>query len=398
MKRILFLLTACTWACLVYSCKEEEREGFFDANAPAPGQVEEVQVTERPGGALITYKIPADPNFAYAKAVYETRPGVFREAKASRFTDTLALVGYGDTLMHEVQIFSVGKNEKASSPLSLNVRPRKSPVESVFGTINLKATFGGVQVSLLNPGKASLAIELMVENTEQKTWTTVNTFYTAAPIANFAARGFDVTERKFAVYLRDRWSNKSDTLIKMLTPRFETAIPKDNWKALVLPTDQTEVVSGYSLVNLWNDKWATLGGNQSYASANASTLPQWFTLDLGKKVMISRFKMHQAPSSHLYVGSAVKIFELYGSNAPDPDGGWSQWTKMGTFTSFKPSGLPLGQTTAEDLQYGSFLGEDFFFDIAPPAFRYIRWKTLETYSSTGQVVISELSLWGEIQD
>ena len=390
-------MTLWVLACLVYSCKEEERNGFFDAAAPPPAQVAEVQVRERPGGALLTYRIPPDPNFAYAKAVYEIQPGVYREAKASRYTDTLALVGYGDTLMHEVKLYSVGKNEKESTPLTLQVKPLRSPVQSVFENITLQATFGGVLVSIQNATKASLAIELMVETPGKDTWTSVNTFYTASPEAKFAARGFDVTERKFAVYLRDRWSNKSDTLIQVLTPRFETAIPKDTWKPLVLPTDQTAVVSGYSLLYLWDERWATLGGGQSYASANASTLPQWFTIDLGKKVMISRFKQHQAATSHLYVGSAVKTFELWGSNSPDPDGGWSQWEKLGTFTSFKPSGLPLGQVSAEDKEYGNFLGEDFIFDVAPPAYRYIRWKTLETYSSTGQVVISEISLWGEIQ-
>jgi len=38
------------------------------------------------------------------------------------YTDTLALVGFGDTLSHDVKIYSVGKNEKESGPLSVNVK------------------------------------------------------------------------------------------------------------------------------------------------------------------------------------------------------------------------------------------------------------------------------------
>ena len=383
---------------LLYSCKKEGRVDHIDSSAPAPAQISEVDATATPGGAVLTYKVPKDPNFSYAKAEYEIQPGVIREAKASLYTDTLKLVGFGDTLSHTVSIYSVGKNEKASEPIQVTVKPLEPPVRSVFKTVNIIPAFGGVQVSFENPSSADLAIEVMVDTTGLKTWNTLDAFHTGAVAGSFSVRGLDSVPQTFAVFVRDRWNNKSDTLITSLKPIFEQEIPKDTWKPLVLPNDEkTTASSSFDLVNAWDGCIATLGSKCSYASGNESKLPQWFTIDLGKEVVISRIVEHQAPTSHLYVGSGVKTFEIWGSNNPAPDGSWESWDSLGTFHSFKPSGLPLGQTSAEDKEYGWDQGEDFEFDHILPAYRFIRWKTLETYSSSGQVVICEIDLYGQLQ-
>ncbi|ETZ19243.1 DUF5000 domain-containing lipoprotein [Pedobacter sp. V48] len=392
MKKIYFiggLLMAFFW----HGCSKEGRLDFKDDNLPAPAQISAVKVDPTPGGAVLTYTLPTDQNLAYVKAVYEIQPGVFREAKSSRYTDTLRLVGFGDTLSHSVQLFSVGKNEKISEPLSVDVSPKTPPVRSVFSTADFTSTFGGVNVSFKNPDKADLAIVVMRDTTGNNTWSTVATFYTAAVSGNFAARGLESKKQKFALFIRDRWNNKSDTLVKELNPKFEMEIPKNTWSPLVLPTDQKEIAGpGYVLSNLWNG----LASRQLYASSNASSLPQWITIDLGKKVLLSRFKQYMEQNDHCYTGSGLKNFELWGSNSPDPDGGWTQWQKLGTFETAKPSGLPLGQKTAEDINYACNLGADFEFDGEPPAVRYLRLKSLETYSSTGQVVIMELTFWGQV--
>lgn len=394
MKNIYFLLVILT-GYLWLSCAKEKRADYTDANAPAPAQITNVKVNPISGGAILTYKIPSDPNLLYVKAVYEIQPGIFREAKSSIYTDTLDLVGFGDTLLHEVKLYSVGKNEKASEPVTIQLNPKTPPVKSVFANSTLTSTFGGVYVTYKNPDKAELSIVVMIDSTGNNTWAPVTTYYTKAPEGNFSARGLKSVEKKFGLFIRDRWNNKSDTLIKILTPRFESIITKDTWSVLVLPTDQTAIAgTGYTLNKLWDGLYPLAN---SYASANASVLPQWFTLDLGKKVLMSRFKEHQAATSHIYGGSAVLAFELWGSNSPDTDGGWTKWQLLGTFRSFKPSGTPVGTVTTEDRNYANFLGEDFNFDTQPPAVRFLRWKTLETYGSSGQVVIAEIDLFGEIQ-
>ncbi|MGV8879169.1 MAG: DUF5000 domain-containing lipoprotein [Sphingobacteriaceae bacterium] len=397
MKKQLYFLAALFLTMVWYGCKREDRIDHIDGNAPAPSQISNVKVTPKPGGAILTYKIPKDANLSYVKAVYEIQPGVFREAKSSYYTDTLALVGYGDTLSHEVKIFSVGKNEKESEPVSVNISALSPPVKTVFKDLRLVASFGGVKVRFQNKLKANLAIVLMVDSTGTGTWAPITTFYTGASEGSFSARGYDPEKKKFAVYLRDRWNNKSDTLVQELVPLFEELILKDKFKVLRLPTDtyQDAGNGGYRLENIFDGRlfWDGL-----FASSNSSKIPQWFTLDLGQKVVLSRFKEYQLGSDHFYRGSALKAFELWGSNSPDADGGWVNWELLGTFKSFKPSGLPMGQTNEEDYNYAAFNGEDFEFDNIVPAFRYIRLKSTESYSSSGQITIAELTFWGQIAE
>lgn len=393
---LLPLFTILIVVCI--GCKKEDRLDHFDSNLNAPAQVTDVKINPIAGGAIITYTLPKDPALAYVKAIYEIRDGVVREAKSSIYTDTLRLVGYGDTSSHEVKIVSVGKNEKESEPVVLRVSPKAPPVLEIFKSLIVEPTFGGVRVNFENEFKADVAIMVMVDTTGHNTWSSATTYYTSALKGGFSARGFDTLEKKFAVIIRDRWNNKSDTLLKNIKPIFETRIPTNTWSVLILPTDQTEIAENYVLTNLWDGDGTTANLGGIYASSNASKLPQWFTIDFGKKVLMSRFNEHQEGYNHLYTASAVKKFELWGSNDPDKDGGWVNWQLLGTFESFKPSGLPLGQRTDEDANYGHTNGEEFEFVDPPPAVRYIRFKTLETYASSGQVVINELRVFGQFAE
>jgi hypothetical protein len=397
MKKLPHILAVILLTTAWFGCKKEGRVDHLDSSAAAPAQISGVKISETPGGAVVTYKIPRDPNLSYVKAVYEIRPDVFREAKASYYTDTLKLVGFGDTLHHEVKIYSVGKNEKESEPIQIDVQPIAPPVRTVFNTVKLTATFGGVNVKFKNASQADLSIVVIMDTTGLGTWAPVTTFYTAAPEGGFSARGYDTTQRKFALFVRDRWGNRSDTLTELLTPLYEQFIDPGSFKGLFLDGDTYQVIEPnvFAFEKLWDGIYFA-GYAGCFASAANSVIPQWFTIDFGKKVQLSRMKEFQQQSDHLYNAGAVKSFEIWGSNDPDQDGGWTHWELLGKFQSFKPSGLPRGQATAEDLNYAAVNGEDFDFDNSPPPVRYIRFKTLETYSTNNIVVIAELKFWGKV--
>ncbi|RZM27693.1 MAG: DUF5126 domain-containing protein [Pedobacter sp.] len=393
MKKLIYLLTTCLLITMGYGCSKEEKIGLtVDPNAPAPTQVTDVKVKSQPGGAILTYKLPVDPNLSYIKAVYEIRPGIYREAKSSIFTDTLTLVGYGDVQEREVKIFSVGKNQKESEPLSMKFTPLTPAILSAFETLKMNPTFGGVSLNLENIVRGNLTIKVIVDSTGLNTWAPVNAFYTSAEKAYFAARGLKPVERKFGVYLEDRWNNRSDTLIKDLTPFMEELITKETFKEVKLPGDTYLFVESYSMPRIWDNKFQY----NIFATPHTSSMPQWFTFDMGKKVVISRFKEWQY-HENVYSGSSVKRFELWGSNNPDADGGWNNWELLGRFNSFKPSGSPQGVHTQDDVNYAINNGEDFEMPVGQvPAVRYLRFKTLETFSGGKQVVITELSFWGQV--
>lgn len=380
-------------------CGKELTYNYTDANAPAPAGVSDLKVTPTAGGGIITYKLPVDPNLSYVKAVYEQTPGVMAETKASIFNDSLVLSGFGDVSERKITIYSVGKNEKQSAPQTVNVTPLTPPVLSVQHSLELEAAFGGVRLRFKNPTRANLALVLLYDSAGNNTFKEVQTFYTSQDSGSFSARGFDTLSKKFAAYVRDRWNNSSPSVEKTVKPLYEQFIPKNTWSPMYLPGDTYQNVEVYVLQRVYDGLWG-VGSYNIFASPHTAPIPQWFTLDLGKKVTPSRMKvMHYTESP--YSGASVKTFEIWGSNAPASDGSWESWTRLGSFEFIKPSGLPQGQVTAEDISYSVGQGGDFEFDGGQGAFRYIRFKTTATYASSGpigQVVITEISFWGNFTE
>lgn len=388
MKKILYIIFTFLAAIGVQACKEDPRLDHKDPNTAAPQQVTEFKHENTPGGAYITYKLSSDVNLAYVKAVYEIQPGVFKETKSSIYTDTLKLEGFGDTKEYEVKIFSVGRNEKESAPVIVKVNPLPAPVELAYNELTIEPGFGGVKVRLRNDLQANLAIVIDADTTGNGLLRPLQTFYTKTASGSFSVRGLSATPKKFSVYLRDRWGNKSMAIVKTLTPLFEQRVPKP-FAGYALPTDQP-ALSTNVLANIWDG----LVNLSIYASNNNTPMPQWFTIDLKVPVVLSRMKAHQRTPPYTYVGACVKSFELWGSNSPALDGSWASWTLIGKFDSFKPSGS-VG-VTAEDNAYGYTNGEDFEMPDTPPAYRYLRFKTTETWGGTGQVTIAEITFWGKL--
>ncbi|MBE9600427.1 DUF5000 domain-containing lipoprotein [Pedobacter sp. MC2016-24] len=388
MKNILYMIFTLLVAVGLQGCKEDPRLDHNDPNAAAPQQVTDFKAENTPGGANITYKLSSDVNLAYVKALYEIQPGVFKESKSSIYTDTLKLEGFGDTNEHEVKIISVGRNEKESAPAIVKVKPLAPPVELAYNNLSIEAGFGGVKVRIKNDLQANLAIVVDADTTGNGLLRPLQTFYTKSAASSFSVRGLSATPKKFSVYLRDRWGNKSQAIIKDLTPLFEQRVPKP-FAGYALPTDQAALGTNV-LANIWDG----LVNLSIYASNNNTPIPQWFTIDLKVPVVLSRMKAHQRTPPYTYVGACVKSFELWGSNAPASDGSWASWTLIGKFDSFKPSG-GVG-VTAEDNAYGFTNGEDFEMPDTPPAYRYLRFKTTETWGGTGQVTIAEITFWGKL--
>ena len=64
----------------------------------APGPIKNAKVINLEGSALITYDLPEDEDLLYIKATYQRNKDVIAQNKASVYTDTLTIVGLGDTL------------------------------------------------------------------------------------------------------------------------------------------------------------------------------------------------------------------------------------------------------------------------------------------------------------
>ena len=375
-------------------CSEEG--GGIDRGGTAPAQVTDINVYNTSGGAVLTYKLSDDKNLLYVQAEYEIRPGVKHETKASYFIDSLVLEGFGDTLTHNVKLFTVGRNEKTSEPLSVPVNPKTPPIH--LATKNLRETFGGVAIDVENPERTNLAIVLMADTANVGYMSDLYTFYSSLPKATFNFRGLDSIPYSFAVYFRDRWKNLSDTLITTVKPLYEEEITKNTWREFPLPDDAPPLNTRYRVGNIWNEDLA--GGNSIFFTEN-QPLPAMITWDFGKTVMPSRLKFW--PRNHpddLWKRGNLKVFELYGSMAPNADGSLDDsWRPIGRFECEKPT--PGTFVTQEDIDahLAGFEYDIVVDDFATNPFvpiRYMRLVVVSTYNNTSisSIGIQEISFWG----
>ena len=95
------------FAMIVLAGCDNYTVGPTEKNTVPPGRVTDIQVENLPGQARLTYKLPTDPDLLYVKAVYPLNSGEIREIKASYYTNTMLLDGFGDTEIHEVEVYAV---------------------------------------------------------------------------------------------------------------------------------------------------------------------------------------------------------------------------------------------------------------------------------------------------
>src|SRR5690606_10811983 len=205
-----YISLALMLPAIIPGCKETDMHSPVNGNGGSPSQVKNVSVKNLPGGALISYDLPNEEDLLYVLAKYEIRPGVTREAKSSNYINRLEVNGFGATGDYEVKLYSVGRNEKLSEPVTVQGQPERRPINDAFETIAIKEGFGGMTVTIKNEYEASLAVEVLTPDS-LGILATETTFYTSLEDISLPVRGFDPEERLFGVVLRDRWDNFSDT-------------------------------------------------------------------------------------------------------------------------------------------------------------------------------------------
>ena len=160
---------------------------------------------------------------------------------------------------------------------------------------------------------------------------------------------------------------------------------KSLFKAFNLPTDVSSAY-GWETYYLWDKST-----NEPGFHTPGQDFPIWFTFDMGQQASLAKMKIWQRTSG-LYNYGNPKRFEIWGSNNPGSNGDYSAWVKLASFTSVKPSGLPVGQNSQADADFAA-AGEPFTFPGGVPAVRYIRFKVLETWGEANYFHILELSMF-----
>ncbi len=397
MKRInknllLFLLTLT----VAFSGCKEDQLGPLENNTTPPGKVSNVTVKNGAGNASITFSLPADKDLLYVKAVYYLANGQEMEVKTSYYGNTLLVEGFGDTNEHEVKIYAVNRSEVASEPTIVKVKPLENPIWGVYRSLKAVADFGGLNFKGSNPAKADLAIEVLVLS-KGKYVPTAKNIYTAAPEIDQSIRGLDTLTQKFAITIRDRWLNYSDTLFTTLKPLYETVLPKSTYKEVILPTDSPQEYTSTGVSKMWDGNiidWPSV-----CLTKTTVLTPQWVTFDLGRTATLSRIVVWNYPEylnagRTYYYGGNLKDFEIWGTDNPPADGSFNNWVMLGKYSSTKPSKSAYGVQTSEDYAFAN-AGISYNFAVGLKKVRYIRIKSINNWQGTSFMSVSEVQLYGD---
>lgn len=391
MRTINIILPLLCLSLLLGCQKDELRPLESDKVAPAP--VSNLSYQRLPGAVKLTYALPADKDLLYVQAVYTNKYGVEVSAKASYYINTLTIEGFADTADYTVRVYAVDRSENRSVPADLAVRAATPPVYAAFKSIALKEDFGGINVQFGNTAEADIAVVVCYKDSTGDI-VPYETFYSKQAAVSFTSRGFASKPTEFAVYLRDRWNNRSDTVFKQLTPIFEKKLDKTKFRAVLLPGD-IPYGWGLPIPYLWDDRVAAEG---VMWHSTDGPMPMHITFDLGVTAKLSRFTLWQRQGVWIYNHGNPKHYEVWGSVNPPSDGSWNNWEKLVECTSVKPSGQPTGMNTTEDVEAAA-RGEEFNIPLSAPQVRYLRIKVLDTWIGKGGQAahISEMTFYGNDQ-
>jgi hypothetical protein len=374
---------------LMSSCNEDKLSPVEnDGIAPAP--ISNPQAEALPGAVKITYTIPSDKDLLYIKAEFTNKGGQIIEVKASYYTNSLKLEGFADTSVYQVKLYAVDKGENKSQPVTIDVKPLRPPVYMAKDLLTYRPDFGGINIKSLNTAEADLAFVICIKDSLGD-YKIVDTYYSKRDSINFSIRGFDSIQTNFAIYVRDRWNNRSDTVFASLTPIYEKLLDKTKFSNYPLTSD-APYGWGLQMPGMWDGK-ITAEGNM-WHSADPWHVPMWITFDLGVAAKLSRFTLWQRQGTWIYTHGNPKDYEVWGSSTPPSDSwSWPGWVLLSKCTSVKPSGNPLGSNTSEDIAAAA-AGESWNVSLDAPAIRYIRIKINSTWAGGVAAHISEISFWG----
>ena len=392
MKKILGLLLVCS---LMVVCEDDYDHNPINKGGVKPNPVSNVKFVPIHGGFDISYDLSTSKDVLYVKAIYTNSKGKEAEVRSSNYTNKIQILGFGDTGERTVTLYTVSKSDKTSDPISFKGNPLTPPVTLIQNKITISSDFGGAKFKWTNKENTPIAIMLLAEGRDKKL-EVAKTVYTSQSETDVSLRGREPTPQKFAVLIRDRYDNFSDTIYptsvdKLITPLFEERLDKKLFNKIVLSDDTN---------------WDAWGGNYSYFyddkkegivhTQGNHPFPQIYSIDLGVIVSLSRFNLLQR-QNHPFKHGNPKRYTVYGAKElPADDGNLDNWIFLRECESIKPSGLPMGQNTDEDMAHFRS-GDEFTFDDAPEI-RYFRLAVTETWDGVAFINAAELTFWGSISN
>jgi hypothetical protein len=400
------MILAGVWAS---SCTESPL-GQTPTDSVPPPPLTNVVVEEFPGGAKITYDLPADvPDMSYVKCEYLFQ-GLRKTVRASAYDNQMTIEGLGSTDPVEITLYLVDRSENASAPVSKTFNPLKPPIESIFESLTMDADWGGLLVQWDNPLGIEIGVTFLTTDTLGE-FSEVETRFFLSKEGSYAFRGFDSLERRFGIRIMDRWNNVSPVKETTVAPIYEKQLDRSLHKQFVLPWDNTSTNGGGQTfdkifdgqkINTGNNSWHTKESEP--ATTPGFTHPVLFTVDLGVDAILNRLIWWQGRWAEyfLFGHHNPKTFEVWGTTeipVGKPNDYWleewkNDWTKLADYELVKPSGLPIGTISDEDRNLANSGHECYM--LSTVRVKYLRFVIKSTWvgDRDNTITLHEIEFYG----
>jgi hypothetical protein len=429
----------------------------------APGPVSNVQIKNTNGGAIITYTLPGDNDVLGAKVTYSySAENELLEKYASKGADTIELEGFGDTVAREITIYAIDKSGNLSQGITQTIQPLTPPVDLMRESLEAASTWGGLSLTWENKDGKDMGLSLYVPDTVVPgEWTLFDTYFSNGRDGKVVFRPFDAVEQNFRIEMFDRWNNYSQPYETSLVPWEERQLPgrvsatefiwnlyDDDywlWRGDIHNNENDNVMVRRFFALVHDGRGQSDDGSAYWMPGNAgsdpiewyipgagtSTLPfpLYFTVDMGRKAIYSRFNIKSRLRSPNYSAALPCDFEIWGTNNPKltaevGDGSreanlayWTSWevangtdawrndgwTKIATCKLILSSGeskYVVGMALSET-DIANYRTNGYDFDInegVTEGFRYLRWVINDTNTGQKGLQICEITFWGSYTD
>jgi hypothetical protein len=196
----------------------EQKDYAIIPDKTAPGPVSNVSYTPSPGGATFHYTLPTDEDLMCVKAVYTDDNGTACEVRASWYVETLTVTGFGKISEKKIQLISVDNSNNESAPVEVIITPGEPEIFAIAESVLMEPYWGGVQLYWDNPSRKDIAVELFMKDFNDK-YVPLDAFYSSAETGRGTnVSGLESVPTDFAIYVKDRWGNRSPVKYFRATP------------------------------------------------------------------------------------------------------------------------------------------------------------------------------------
>ena len=382
-------------------------------NPPPPPVV--VSVDNLPGAAIIHFQAPEQYDLLAITATYEIH-GIERIVRASIFNNSLRVEGFGSIAPQTVMLRSVDNSRNESAPVAVTVNPLTPPVETIFETLEVRESFGGIRVNWENAEQNNIIVSVDVQD-EFGVWNTVQNFFSSERYGTGTVRGLDPQETAFRVVIRDRWDNLSPRYNFVGTPWHEEQLPRRRFREVLRLPGDVFVHGNLYVHRMWNGNFVAAGEvfhtrvptpAELELNATFTLAPQppdgAVTFDLGQLAQLSRFRLWQRRGTNhqfSFQHNNIRRYSVFGAteitDAMRETGSLDYWIHLIDVVGHRPSGGGIGAPlTQEDRDFAD-MGEEIEIPIEAPPVRFIR-ILMEAPSWGGGSIfqIQEIEFWGEI--